>query len=59
MNSEMVQNLIKLYKLTPFINTSRKNSLIQCLRYKSDKVQLVFENVTNPLNAVINLYKYI
>jgi hypothetical protein len=49
----MEKNLNIIYRLIPFLNTQRRKSIIELISYKSDKVQLLFENVSNPMNVVI------
>lgn len=48
----MQDNLKILYKLSPYINVNRKKSMIEFFSYKTNKVQLIFENISNPLNVV-------
>jgi hypothetical protein len=48
----MQKNLNVIHRLIPFLNLQRRKSIIELFSFKSDKVQLLFENVSNPMNVV-------
>ena len=50
--NQNTKNLKTIYTLSKFLNSDRKQSLVNCFRYKTDKVQLMFENISNPMNVV-------
>lgn len=53
----MEKNLKVIHRLIPFINKRRRQSIVELFSHKTDKVQLMFENVYNPNNIVsINIY---
>ena len=41
-----------IYKLAPKFEIKRKKTMIDCFSYKTDKVHLLFENLSDPHNAV-------
>lgn len=59
-----MQNKIKLiedkltciHKISRILSERRKSNLINYLSYKSDKIQLVFENISNSQNIVANKF---
>ena len=56
-SNEMKKNLKILYKLCPRISDLRKKSMIEFFTHKTDKIHLLFENISNPMNVVnINFY---
>ncbi len=48
----MQNNFKILHKMTPYMNAGRKKSMIEFFSHKTNKVQLLFENIANPLNVV-------
>ncbi len=54
--NSLYQNQLKiLYNLCPLITEIRRKKIIEYFSYKTNKVQIVFENLSNPLNAVKNI----
>jgi hypothetical protein len=48
-----MENYLKIiHKLAPHLREARKRNMIEHFTYKTNKVQLIFENLTNPHNAV-------
>ena len=48
----MEKNLNVIHGLIPFINNRRRQSIIELFSHKTDKIQLMFENISNPNNIV-------
>ena len=50
--NKIEKKLNAIYSISQLIPHERRFSLINYLSYKTDKIQLVFENVSNPQNIV-------
>jgi hypothetical protein len=50
------KKLSTIYKISRILSEKRKFNLIEYMSYKSDKIQLVFENISNSQNIVFNYY---
>ena len=53
MNSKIENYLKIIFKLSKMVNSEKKIRISEYFSYRTNKVQLVFENISNPLNAVI------
>ena len=53
MNNLYSNHLKVLYKFSPLITEVRRRKIIDYFSFKTNKVQIIFENLSNPLNAVI------
>lgn len=51
--SQLEKKLKVIHKLSRLIPDPRREALINFLSYKTDKIQLVFENISNAHNIVI------
>jgi hypothetical protein len=52
-NQKLIKSLKVIYNLAPHLSNTKKLSLIDYFKYKTGKVQLMFEGVCNPANVVI------
>jgi hypothetical protein len=48
----MNHHLKIIYKLVPHLREARRKNMIEHFTYKTNKVHLIFENLSNPHNAV-------
>lgn len=53
-----LENHLKvIYKLIPHVNLKRRSTMVDYFAHKTNKVQLLFENISIPLNIVKFLQK--
>jgi len=52
MNSKIENYLKIIYKLSPMIGKEKRSHISDYFSYKTNKIQLIFENISNPYNAV-------
>jgi len=50
--NKLRKNLKIIYSLSKYLNNERKQSLINCYSFKTNKIQLMFENISDPFNVV-------
>jgi hypothetical protein len=51
--NDLNKNLKIIFKLNKFLPKQRKKTLIDIFSYKTNKIELMFENISNPMNVVI------
>ncbi len=55
--NQLRKNLQIIHSFSKHLSNERKQSLINCFSFKTNKIQIMFENISDPFNVVSNINK--